>query len=185
MKTTKSPATFKTDMATKRNTTDTFQSDRFPKDNFAKENSPKKYAEKRNFSRPKPELKKHVTLYVGNLSYERTELSIKKLLSEYGCVFKVKLMKDGEESKSLGYAFVVMHDNVGAENAILGLNGKVVDDRTLKVSIANTNEKATKKLTRPKVSKAAKLEMAAAKKESKIMQKKKKNNWLQDQGYMP
>jgi RNA recognition motif-containing protein len=81
---------------------------------------------------------KTVTLYVGNLNYRKDEAAIKKLFTNFGKVKSVKIVyKEGTELKT-GIAFVEMFKQEHAEMAITELNGKVIDDRTLKVSIANS-----------------------------------------------
>lgn len=78
------------------------------------------------------------TIYVGNLSYTRNEESIKELFAPYGYVKSVSIvLKPGTNLKS-GIAFVKMTNEEKALVAIKNLNGKQVDDRTLKVSIANS-----------------------------------------------
>ena len=76
------------------------------------------------------------TLYVGNLPYRANESEVKKLFSEYGEVFAVRLMKDKRTGKRRGFGFVVMSSN-DAENAIANLNDKEYGQRTLKVREAN------------------------------------------------
>jgi RNA recognition motif-containing protein len=77
------------------------------------------------------------TIYIGNLNYKRDEESIKELFAPFGYVKSVKIVyKDGSELKS-GIAFVQMTNEEKALKAISELNGKLVDDRTLKVSVAN------------------------------------------------
>jgi RNA recognition motif-containing protein len=85
------------------------------------------------------------------LSYERKESLIKSLFLPFGDVKVVKLMKEGEDNKSKGVAFVEMFNRDEALNAIKALNGKVIDDRTLKVSeaIAQAEEKIPVRRERP------------------------------------
>ncbi|MCQ1057953.1 RNA recognition motif domain-containing protein [Photobacterium sp. DNB23_23_1] len=76
------------------------------------------------------------TLYVGNLPYRANESEVKKLFSEHGEVFAVRLMKDKRTGKRRGFGFVVMSSN-DADNAIAQLNDKEYGQRTLKVREAN------------------------------------------------
>ncbi|MDH4467640.1 MAG: RNA-binding protein [Bacteriovoracaceae bacterium] len=75
-------------------------------------------------------------VYISNLNYERKESAIKSLFLPYGDVKVVKLLKEGRDNKSKGVAFVEMFVRADALVAIKELNGRVVDDRTLKVSEA-------------------------------------------------
>ncbi|OFZ25771.1 MAG: hypothetical protein A2381_03370 [Bdellovibrionales bacterium RIFOXYB1_FULL_37_110] len=76
------------------------------------------------------------TVYIGNLNYKRDEEGIKFLFSKYGKVKSVEIIIDPDNDKKLGYAFVRMYRTSEAIKAIKGLNGKIVDGRTLKVSEA-------------------------------------------------
>lgn len=85
----------------------------------------------------KEQLRKHVMIYVGNLSYKRDEKGVEALFNKFGKVEHVKIIyKEGSELKS-GVAFVEMNNIEKAKDAIKALDGKEVDGRTLKVSIAN------------------------------------------------
>lgn len=90
------------------------------------------------------------TIYVGNLSYEKSESEIKDLFETYGFVNYVKIVKDAQSQKSKGIAFVQMPNRKRATTAISTLNGTQVDGRTIKVSIAVENNSApvTKKKRR-------------------------------------
>jgi RNA recognition motif-containing protein len=60
-------------------------------------------------------------------------------------------MQNLEKKLSLGFAFVQMPDRECAKKAILELNGKEMNGRTLKVSIANDKEaKRARKLQKLK-----------------------------------
>jgi RNA recognition motif-containing protein len=76
------------------------------------------------------------TLYVGNLPYKANESSVKKLFSECGEVFAVRLMKDKKTGKRRGFGFVVMAESA-TQNTIDKLNEYNYQGRTLKVRIAN------------------------------------------------
>jgi cold-inducible RNA-binding protein len=92
----------------------------------------------------KPAVKRHqpvgITIYIGNLSFERDEFGIKKLFYPYGYVVDVKIVRDLKTEKSKGYAFVTMSKKSEGLVAIKALNTSVVDERTLKVSEAKPQE---------------------------------------------
>ena len=81
------------------------------------------------------------TIYVGNLSYDYTELDIKDLFEEFGYVSYVKLIKDPNTYESKGIAFVQMPHANHARAAIKNLNDSIIEGRNLKVSIAVENNK--------------------------------------------
>jgi RNA recognition motif-containing protein len=90
------------------------------------------------------------TIYVGNLSFEKTELDIKELFESYGKVTYVKLIKDEETHNSKGIAFLQMPHKKEAKLALAKLNGATVDDRELKVSEAiDENKPQPKKRKKP------------------------------------
>jgi RNA recognition motif-containing protein len=75
-------------------------------------------------------------LYVGNLSYETTEDTLRTLFSEYGQIESANLITDRYTGRSRGFAFVEMSTEEAAQEAMRGLNGKEVDGRELKVDKA-------------------------------------------------
>jgi RNA recognition motif-containing protein len=75
-------------------------------------------------------------LYVGNLSYQTTEDTLRTLFAEYGQIESVNLITDRYTGRSRGFAFVEMSTEQAAQEALSGLNGKQVDDREIKVDKA-------------------------------------------------
>jgi len=79
-------------------------------------------------------------LYVGNLSYETTEDTLRELFAGVGEVDSVTLITDRHSGRSKGFAFVEMSKEEDAKTAIAQLNGTEVDGRTLNVSEARPRE---------------------------------------------
>jgi len=75
-------------------------------------------------------------LYVGNISPEADEASLKALFSMFGTVEKAYIIPDRETGKSKGFGFVVMSNDADAQAAISALNGKDCGGYTVKVSEA-------------------------------------------------
>ena len=75
-------------------------------------------------------------LYVGNLSYETTEDTLRTLFAEYGQIEAVNLITDRDTGRPKGFAFVEMAAAQAAQAAISPLNGKWIDDREIKVDKA-------------------------------------------------
>ncbi len=75
-------------------------------------------------------------LYVGNLSYDTTEDSLKETFSEAGTVESVAIIKDKFSGRSRGFGFVEMAKDEDAEKAIEMFNEKDVDGRNLVVNEA-------------------------------------------------
>jgi nucleolin len=79
----------------------------------------------------KPEVK----LYVGNLAFDTTEDSVRKLFEPYGPIIDCFLPQDRDSAKPRGFAFVTMNAS-DAEQACLKVNGMEVDGRALRVNEA-------------------------------------------------
>ena len=75
-------------------------------------------------------------LYVGNLSYDLKEEDLRQQFSEYGAVESVTIITDRDSGRPKGFAFVEMPTKSEAEAAISGLNGKMIDERTIVVNEA-------------------------------------------------
>lgn len=76
-------------------------------------------------------------LFVGNLSYDTTEDTLRTLFAEFGQIESARLITDRHTGRSKGFAFVEMSTEQAAEEAIGGLNSKQVDGREIKVEKAN------------------------------------------------
>jgi RNA recognition motif-containing protein len=81
-------------------------------------------------------------LYVGNLSFNSTEDSIRTQFANFGEVINVNLITDRETGRLRGFGFVEMDDE-GAKAAIQGMNGKELDGRNLKVNEAEDKPRSS------------------------------------------
>ncbi len=81
-----------------------------------------------------------VKLYVGNLPFDASEATLQDMFAQSGAVVSVALIKDRSTGVSRGFGFVEMGSQSDAEAAIRALNGKMVGDRPLSVSIARARE---------------------------------------------
>jgi RNA recognition motif-containing protein len=79
-------------------------------------------------------------LYVGNLSYDTTDESLRTAFAQAGTVVSVDIIKDRDTGRMKGFAFVTMNNQEEAENAIKLLNEKSLDNRVIKVNIARPRE---------------------------------------------
>ena len=75
-------------------------------------------------------------IYVGNLSFDTTEVTLRTLFAEHGEVEAVNLITDRYTGRPRGFAFVEMASEEAAQAAISSLNGKTVDERELRVEKA-------------------------------------------------
>ena len=76
-------------------------------------------------------------LYVGNLSFDTTEDSLRALFAEYGAVESAKLVSDRDTGRPRGFGFVEM-SSADASSAMQALNGKDFEGRTLRVNEAQS-----------------------------------------------
>jgi cold-inducible RNA-binding protein len=75
-------------------------------------------------------------LYVGNLSYDTSEASLRTLFAPHGEVISVNLITDRDSGRSKGFGFVEMGTPEEAQKAIAALDGTQLDGRALKVNEA-------------------------------------------------
>jgi len=75
-------------------------------------------------------------LYVGNLSYNTTEDSLRSMFAAYGNVASAKIIIDRETGNSKGFGFVEMGTDEEANAAISGTNGAEFDGRQIRVNEA-------------------------------------------------
>jgi RNA recognition motif-containing protein len=75
-------------------------------------------------------------LYVGNLSFNTTEETLRSAFSQHGEVAEVRVMMDRDTGRPRGFAFVGMADAAGAQRAIEQMNGATLDGRPLRVNEA-------------------------------------------------
>ncbi|MBI5754649.1 RNA-binding protein [Candidatus Peregrinibacteria bacterium] len=79
-------------------------------------------------------------LYVGGLSYNTTEDSLRAAFAEAGEVTSVKIISDRVTGRSRGFGFVEMADAAGATKAIEMWNGTELEGRKLTVNEARPLE---------------------------------------------
>jgi cold-inducible RNA-binding protein len=77
-------------------------------------------------------------IYVGNLPYSATNEQIAQLFASYGEISEATVVMDRDSGRSKGFAFVQMDDDAAASTAIGALNGTTLDDRTIRVSEAQS-----------------------------------------------
>jgi len=86
-----------------------------------------------------------MNIYIGNLSYNTTEDTLKSLFAEFGDIESVKVIKDRSSGRSKGFGFIEMPSNSEADQAIKALNGNRIDGNNIKVKPADSGGKRRKK----------------------------------------
>ena len=79
-------------------------------------------------------------LYVGGLSYNTTESTLKDTFSEAGTVESANVITDKMSGRSKGFGFVEMSSDEEAQKAVEMFNGKELDGRTITVNEARPME---------------------------------------------
>ena len=80
-----------------------------------------------------------MNIFASNLSFCTTEENLKDMFSEFGFVASVKISVGRETNDQHGFAFINMPSDVEAKAALLGMNNKEIEGRTLSVSAAKEN----------------------------------------------
>lgn len=75
-------------------------------------------------------------LYVGNLSYDTTDASLRQAFGAVGQVSTADVVTDRETGRSRGFGFVEMADDADARKAIETLNDTSLDGRNITVAEA-------------------------------------------------
>ncbi len=77
-----------------------------------------------------------MNIYVGNLSHDANEDSLKEAFEAFGQVESVNIIKDRFSGESRGFGFVEMPSKQEAEKAIEEMNGKDLMGRAVNVNEA-------------------------------------------------
>lgn len=75
-------------------------------------------------------------LYVGNMSYDTTEDTLRELFGAHGEVASISVITDRYTGRPRGFAFVEMATDEAAKVAVTALDSQMVDGRQLKVAEA-------------------------------------------------
>ncbi|MCH8883282.1 MAG: RNA-binding protein [SAR324 cluster bacterium] len=81
-----------------------------------------------------------MNIYVGNLSYDTTDDSMKAAFEQFGGVDSARVIMDRMSGRPRGFGFVEMPDSGEAQTAIDGMNGSQLDGRALNVNEAKPRE---------------------------------------------
>ncbi len=79
-------------------------------------------------------------LYVGGLSYNTTDATLKETFAQAGTVESATIIIDKMTNRSKGFGFVEMSSEEEAQKAIEILNGKELDGRNITVNEARPME---------------------------------------------
>jgi len=77
-----------------------------------------------------------MNIYVGNLSFEVSEETLRQTFAPFGEVSSASIVTDKYSGQSRGFGFVEMPDQTQGKAAIEGLNGKMLLGRQINVNEA-------------------------------------------------
>ncbi len=81
-------------------------------------------------------------IFVGSLSFDVRSNHLEDHFSQYGKVVDaIALMEKDNPNRARGFGFVTFAEESSAQNAINGSNGKELEGRAMKVSIAENKPK--------------------------------------------
>jgi RNA recognition motif-containing protein len=75
-------------------------------------------------------------LFVGNLSYNTTEIGLRDTFGQIGTVADAKIVTDRDTGRPRGFGFVEMGSDQEAQAAITQFNGRELDGRAIAVNEA-------------------------------------------------
>ena len=79
-------------------------------------------------------------VFVGNLSWNTQEQSLRKAFEAFGEVEEVRIITDRHSGRSRGFGFVTFARGEDAQSAIEALNGSELDGRALNVNEARERQ---------------------------------------------
>ncbi|MBB6108672.1 RNA recognition motif. (a.k.a. RRM, RBD, or RNP domain) [Mucilaginibacter lappiensis] len=74
-----------------------------------------------------------IKIFIGGFPLEFTEMELAQLVSPYGEVCTIKIVRNKATRKCKGYAFIEMSSQLAAESAMAALDGTMIGDRELSV----------------------------------------------------
>jgi RNA recognition motif-containing protein len=79
-------------------------------------------------------------LYIGNLSYQASNETLREAFSQFGVVTDVHVVTDRDSGQSRGFGFVTMGTAQEAQKAMTSMDGTLLDGRPLKVNEAEERQ---------------------------------------------
>lgn len=76
-------------------------------------------------------------LFIGNLSWNTTDVSLGDAFADYGTIIDSKVVMDKFTGRSRGFGFVTFSDAGAASAALEEMNGVEVDGRPIRIDRAN------------------------------------------------
>ncbi len=78
-----------------------------------------------------------VKLFVGSLSWDTTDQTLRDAFKRFGEVVEAKVITERDSGRSRGFGFVTFAEDEAGRNAISEMNGTELDGRTIRVDEAS------------------------------------------------
>lgn len=75
-------------------------------------------------------------IYIANLSYEISEDALKQYFASFGEITAAIIIRDRGTQRSKGFGFITFATEAAAQQAVQAMNDKILEGRSLKVTIA-------------------------------------------------
>jgi cold-inducible RNA-binding protein len=75
-------------------------------------------------------------LFVGGLSWNTNDDSLRQAFEQYGEIVEAKVIADRDTGRSRGFGFVTLADGAAADRAVAEMDGTELDGRTIRVNEA-------------------------------------------------
>jgi RNA recognition motif-containing protein len=82
-------------------------------------------------------------LFIGNLSFQTTEIDLRALFEPFGQITRVHMAMDRETDRARGFGFMEMANDDEVKRAIAALDGKEFGGRNMKVNEARPKTERT------------------------------------------
>jgi RNA recognition motif-containing protein len=79
-------------------------------------------------------------VYVGNLAFSVADKDLREAFAAYGDLTEVTIIMDRFSGRSKGFGFITFADDEAAKKAVDEMNGKDIQGRAIKVSVAKPME---------------------------------------------
>jgi cold-inducible RNA-binding protein len=81
-------------------------------------------------------------LFVGSLSWDTNDESLRNAFSSHGEISEAVVVSDRDTGRSRGFGFVTFEDDEAADKAVAALNGTELDGRTIRVDVAQAKQRS-------------------------------------------
>jgi RNA recognition motif-containing protein len=89
-------------------------------------------------------------IYIGNLPWKMNADDLRDLFIGFGAIREIRIVTDRETGRSKGFGFIEYFTPVAADRAIQEMDGKIVNERILRVAPAIPRASSRENRTAPR-----------------------------------